>query len=114
MAITWEMHQANYYVNHQLQHSSKKWVEAVLKWVLKHARQQWDHWNNELHKQQPNQIKDLAVNGNIQEQYNAGMDGMLRTSAKLFKHPVAHILQMSHNDKCQWLALMKAAQNRQW
>jgi len=113
MAITWKMHQANYYMNQQLWHLSKKWVEAVSKWVLKHARQQWDHWNNKLHKWQPNQIKDLAVNANIQEQYNAGTDGMPRTLAKLFKHPVAHILQLSHNCKCQWLASVKAAWNRQ-
>jgi len=43
-----------------------KWAEAVLKWVLKHARQQCDHQNNKLHKQQPNWIEDLAVNTNIQ------------------------------------------------
>jgi len=49
---------------------------GVLKWVLKHARQQWDHQNELLHKQQPNQIKDLAVNSNIQEQYNMGTNNM--------------------------------------
>jgi len=67
MAVTLAMHHANYYTNWQLRNLSKKWLEAVLKWVLNHARQQWDYWNNKLHKQQPNQIKDLAVNANIQE-----------------------------------------------
>jgi len=114
MAAAWTTHQANYYATRQMRNSSKKWAEAVLKWILKYARQQWDHQNNELHKWQPNWIKDFMVNTNIQEQYNTGTNEMPRTSAKLFECPMAHILQMSHNDKCWWLALVMAAWNRQW
>jgi len=28
-----------------------KWTMEVCTWVLEHARQQWDHYNEELHKQ---------------------------------------------------------------
>jgi len=68
MAISWQTQQQQYYDNRQLQRSSTKWASEVLKWILKHARQQWDHQNDELHQQQPNQVKDLEVNMNIREE----------------------------------------------
>jgi len=79
--------------------------------VLKSARQQWDHQNEELHWQQPNQVKDLEVNANIQEQYNIGRNGILNTSKALFQKMIEQIINLPHNDKQQWLAPVKAARN---
>jgi len=115
LAASWHMQQQQYYENKQLQRSSAKWISEVLKWVLKSTRQQWDHRNKELHQQQPNQIKDLEVNANIQEQYNLGSNGLLRASKALFRETSKHTLNLPHNDKRQWLASIKATRNQyQW
>jgi len=112
IAISWQTQQQKYYNNQQLQWSSTKWASEVLKWILKHARQQWDHQNDELHWQQPNQVKDLKVNTNIREQYNIGTNGIPSTSKALFQETVDWTVTLSHNDKWQWLASVKAARDQ--
>ena len=112
VAISWQNQQQQYYDNHQLQQSSMKWATEVLKWILKHAWQQWDHQNDELHWQQPNRVKDLEVNANIWEQYNIGTNKMPNASKVLFQETVNQTLSLLHNDKWQWLASVKAA--RDW
>jgi len=84
----------------------------VLKWVLKHVRQQWDHQNDELHRQQLNRVKDLAVDANICKQYNIGTNNMTQSSNTLFQEMLKHTLNLPHNDKWQWLTLVKAVQNQ--
>jgi len=67
--------------------------------VLKYVRQQWDHQNDELHRQQPNCIKDLAMNANIQEQYNIGTHEIPQASSPLFHATLEHTLNLPHNDE---------------
>jgi len=65
----------------------------------KNVRQQWDHQNDELHKKQPNQIKNLAVNANIWEQYNIGTSRMPHMANVLFGDNIEHALTLPHNEK---------------
>jgi len=113
LAISWQTQQQTYYNNQQLWRSGTKWMVKLLKWVLKHAWQQWDHQNNELHKQNSSKVKDLAINQHIREQYNIGTNKITRTTHTLFQALVEQTLNLSHNDKQQWLASVKAARPTQ-
>jgi len=115
LAISWQTRQQNYYENQQDRWSSAKWMAKLLKWVLKHVCQQWDHWNNKSHKQNPHKVKDLILDERIQEQYNIRIDGITRMAHALFQATVDQTITLSHNSKQQWLASMKAARNQhQW
>ncbi len=107
LADSWKTQQQEYYENKQLCRSGDKWAREVLQWVLKNARQQWDHQNDKLHKKQPNQIKDLAINANIWEQYNIGTNRMPCTAKVLFGDNIKHTLPLPIIKK-QWLASVKA------
>ncbi len=114
LAISWQTQQQSYYENQQDRRSSTKWTAKLLKWVLKHARQQWDHRNDELHKQNPHKVKDLILDECIWEHYNLGTDGITRMAHALFQATVDQTLTLLHNSKQQWLASIKAARNRHW
>jgi len=72
-----------------------QWATKVLKWVLKHARQQWDHQNDELYRQNPNKVKDLTLNANIHEQYyKIGVNERARPVQTLFCESLEYMFNL--------------------
>jgi len=71
---TWKLQwQATYYTIHKNPSSSTIWAADLLCLIHKYACQQWDHQNWVLHKlQTKNWVKDLALDIEIQQQYDQG------------------------------------------
>jgi len=89
------------------------WAAELLRLLLKNARQQWDHRNHVLHKQQPDRVKDLALDIEVHLQYDRGRDALPKTSKNLLDKPLTMTLSLPHHEKQQWITSIKAARKRQ-
>jgi len=66
----WKSQQAGYYNSKWNVASLASWAADLCHSILRLACQQWDHCNAVLHKLQPNWVKDLQLDKEIQLQYD--------------------------------------------
>jgi len=109
----WKNQQAAYYNQRNNPASATTWAAELLRLLLKNVRQQWDHRNYVLHKQQPDRVKDIALDTEIRLQYDRGRDALPKTSKNLLDKPLTTTLSLPHHKKQQWITSIKAAHKRQ-
>jgi len=103
----WKLQQTTYSNNCRNPSSVTNWVANLLCLILKNACQEWDHWNRVLHQLQPDQVKDLALDIEIRQQYNH--NSLPIASQTLLTWPLLTTLGLPHHEKHQWLLSIKAA-----
>jgi len=113
MSPVWKTQQADYYNFQNNPSSATKWAADLLRFLLKTARQQWDHRNHVLHKTQPDRVKDKALDTEIRLQYDRGKDSLPKASKTLRDKPLDSTLSLPHNEKQQWITPVKTARKRQ-
>jgi len=108
LSPTWKLQQAIYYNNCRNPSSATTWAANLLHLILKNAHQQWD-WNRVLHQLQPNWVKDLVLDIEIQQQYDSGCASLSIASQTLLNWPLPTTLSLPHNEKHKkkiWLKVL--------
>jgi len=72
LSPAWKIQLATYYNTHRNLSSATTWAADLLHLIFKNVCQQWDHRNRVLHQLQPDQVKDLALDIEIWQQYDQG------------------------------------------
>jgi len=99
LSTTWKSQQVGYYTSKRNPASLATWAADLLHNILSIACQQWDHCNKVLHKLQPNWVKDLQLDMDIQMQYDQGCDTLPQASKVLLNRPMVETLGLPHNKK---------------
>jgi len=110
----WQIAQQEYLQEINNPASPATWAANLLCLVLQTACKPWDHRNQVLHWLQPDQVQDTQVSPKIHGQYNRGCSSFPPASHQLLHKGLQCTLQLSHNEKLQWLQSVKAAGKMQW
>jgi len=114
LGIQWHLQQAAFWNQWKRKKSSKRWTTELIKKLWNIAWDMWDHRNGILHNadRPRDDILDSAINDQVRQFFNHGVQAVPRDAFMFFQRPVEEILSSSRRYKEQWVASVRAAIRR--
>jgi hypothetical protein len=106
VSLKWKAIQQSYLLRTHSKLSPRRWVTSLIKKLWDIAWDFWEHRNGIIHSKETG-LLIITLNAEIQEQFQIGIAGIMRSTRPLFGAGEASILQFSIEAKQLWLNRIK-------